>query len=101
MVSFVCLQYFIQTLTWQFISLTISKLITYEVFENSDQKQPNHVSWLMFLVCIDAFNKNKAKTVAASVVKLLDESICLPGSKVRIKQEAYSLIYLSFCKCLQ
>jgi hypothetical protein len=44
-------------------------------FEKSDPKQPNHDPWYMLSAFIDAFNNNRAKTVAASVIKLLDESM--------------------------
>ncbi len=44
-------------------------------FERSDVKQPNYDPWYMISGLIDAFNKNRSKTVAASVIKLLDESM--------------------------
>ena len=44
-------------------------------FEKSDPKQPNHDPWFMLSKFIDSFNNNRAKTVAASVIKLLDESM--------------------------
>ncbi len=44
-------------------------------FEKSDSNLPNHDPWFMFSMFINAFNKNRAKTVAASVIKLLDESM--------------------------
>jgi hypothetical protein len=44
-------------------------------FERSDAKQPNYDPWYMISGLIDAFNKNRSKTVAASDTKLLDESM--------------------------
>jgi hypothetical protein len=45
-------------------------------FEKSDPKQPiNHDPWYMLSAFIEFFNNNRAKTVAASVIKLLDESM--------------------------
>ncbi len=58
----------------------ISRLISHRHLQiskiNSDPKLPNHDPWYMLSGFIDAFNKNRAKTVAASVIKLLDESMC-------------------------
>ncbi len=44
-------------------------------FEKRSPALPNHDPWYMLSKLIDEFNKNRTKTVAASVIKLLEESM--------------------------
>jgi hypothetical protein len=44
-------------------------------FEKQNPALPNHDPWYMLSKLIDKFNKNRVKAVAASVIKLLDESM--------------------------
>jgi hypothetical protein len=44
-------------------------------FEKRDPALPNHDPWYMLSKLIDEFNKNRGRKVAASVIKLLDESM--------------------------
>jgi hypothetical protein len=44
-------------------------------YEKRNSALPNHGPWYMLSKLIDAFNKNRGKMVAASVIKLLDETV--------------------------
>jgi hypothetical protein len=61
--------------TWHFDDIKTNFPQAFAGFEKSDPKLPIHDPWYMLSAFVNAFNKNRAKTVAASVIKLLVESM--------------------------
>jgi hypothetical protein len=60
---------------WRFEDINSYFPQAFADYGKANPREANHDPWYMFSKFIDTFNDNRANYIAASVIKLLDESM--------------------------